>query len=213
MNPELDPAADAPEGGPELRTLDPPALRVLAHPLRSRLLSALRGCGPATATRLAERLDTNTGATSYHLRKLAAVGLVDEMADRGVGKERWWQAVHEAHTWAEGDIHDADPDTRHAVAWLREHYWREFTERSAAWERVRSSWPRAWRDNTGLSDALVQVSDSQLAELIAEVRAVLARYAVPRFPAEPPPVDARTVAVYLSALPIDVPTPGGGATR
>ena len=57
--------------------LDAEAVRVLAHPLRSRLLSALRLHGPATATELADRLDTNTGATSYHLRKLESVGLVE----------------------------------------------------------------------------------------------------------------------------------------
>ena len=50
--------------------LDASALRVLAHPLRSRLLSALRRGGPATATELAKTLGTNSGATSYHLRKL-----------------------------------------------------------------------------------------------------------------------------------------------
>ena len=56
--------------------LDAAALKVLAHPLRSRLLSALRVDGPATATDLATRLETNSGATSYHLRKLESVGLV-----------------------------------------------------------------------------------------------------------------------------------------
>jgi predicted ArsR family transcriptional regulator len=58
--------------------LDAHALKVLAHPLRSRLLRALRVDGPATATALAATLGTNTGATSYHLRKLASVGLVPE---------------------------------------------------------------------------------------------------------------------------------------
>ncbi len=56
--------------------LDATAIKVLAHPLRSRLLSLLRSAGPATATSLANRIGTNTGATSYHLRKLAGVGLV-----------------------------------------------------------------------------------------------------------------------------------------
>ena len=47
----------------ELLHLDATALRVLAHPLRSRLLSQLRLHGPATATDLAGRLDTNTGGS------------------------------------------------------------------------------------------------------------------------------------------------------
>jgi len=56
--------------------LDARQIRVLAHPLRFRLLGRLRLDGPATATGLARALETNTGATSYHLRQLADVGLV-----------------------------------------------------------------------------------------------------------------------------------------
>ena len=58
--------------------LTPASLRVLAHPLRSRLLGALRRHGPSTATDLATLLGTNSGATSYHLRKLESVGLVQD---------------------------------------------------------------------------------------------------------------------------------------
>ena len=76
---------------------------MLAHPLRSRLLRALRVDGPATATALAATLGTNTGATSYHLRKLASVGLVDETGE-GRGRERWWRAATEMHGWSERDV-------------------------------------------------------------------------------------------------------------
>ena len=63
---------------------------MLAHPLRSRLLSARCGSGgPATATALAAQLSTNSGATSYHLRKLESVGLVADTGE-GAGKQRLW---------------------------------------------------------------------------------------------------------------------------
>ena len=68
--------------------IDHRQVRVLAHPLRMRLVGALRVKGPATATTLAELLNTNTGATSYHLRQLAEVGLVVEDPDRGTGRQR-----------------------------------------------------------------------------------------------------------------------------
>src|ERR671917_2926062 len=71
-------------------TLDAQAVKVLAHPLRSRLLSQLRTAGPATATDLATELNTNTGATSYHLRKLESVGLVTDTGE-GEGKRRLWR--------------------------------------------------------------------------------------------------------------------------
>ena len=78
--------------------------------------------GPATATALAATLGTNTGATSYHLRKLAAVGLVEETGE-GRGRERWWRAATEMHGWTERDVAD-DPDGRAASDWLRRHYLR-----------------------------------------------------------------------------------------
>ena len=116
---------------PTILRLDPRGLKVLAHPLRSRLLTALREHGPATATALAERLGTNTGATSYHLRKLASVGLVEE-TDDGRGRERWWRAATEMHGWTERDV-AGDPDAEAATDWLRRHYLATFVERYGAW--------------------------------------------------------------------------------
>ncbi|RYE79717.1 MAG: ArsR family transcriptional regulator, partial [Myxococcales bacterium] len=78
-------------------TLDATAVKVLAHPLRSRLLSALRRDGAATATDLAAALGTNSGATSYHLRKLESVGLVEDTGD-GEGKRRLWRASTRFHS-------------------------------------------------------------------------------------------------------------------
>src|ERR687890_453324 len=83
--------------------LDARAVKVLAHPLRSRVLSRLRTAGPATATDLAAALSTNTGATSYHLRKLEAVGLVTDTGE-GEGKRRLWRAATESHQWDNSDF-------------------------------------------------------------------------------------------------------------
>ena len=71
--------------------LDRPAPVMLAHPVCSRLPGELRVGGPATATTWADTLRTNSGATSYHLRKLAQVGLVVETGD-GSGRRRLWRA-------------------------------------------------------------------------------------------------------------------------
>ncbi|MYV61205.1 helix-turn-helix domain-containing protein, partial [Streptomyces sp. SID4931] len=57
-----------------MHTVDARTLRSLAHPLRIRLLNALREFGPATASKLGERLGESSGATSYHLRQLAESG-------------------------------------------------------------------------------------------------------------------------------------------
>ncbi|WP_210503145.1 ArsR/SmtB family transcription factor [Nocardioides xinjiangensis] len=75
-------------------TPDIAGLRALSHPVRLRMLTLLRGEGPATATSLAQRLGLNTGATSYHLRQLAQHGFIEEDADRGNARDRWWRAAH-----------------------------------------------------------------------------------------------------------------------
>ncbi|NEE24033.1 helix-turn-helix transcriptional regulator, partial [Streptomyces sp. SID7982] len=54
-----------------MHNVDARTLRSLAHPLRIRLLNTLREFGPATASKLGERLGESSGATSYHLRQLA----------------------------------------------------------------------------------------------------------------------------------------------
>ena len=189
--------------GPSNLRLDGRALRVLAHPVRARLLSALRTAGPATATRLAERLGTNTGATSYHLRALAAVDLVEEEPGRGTARERWWRAAQDSHSWHEDDVDGADPDAAAAVAWLRRHHWNRFAEQAEAWEAVREQWPVAWRAGTGLDDVLVHVTAEQLGELHRDLFAVLHRYHRPQ--ADGPGV--RTVSVHVHAMPLPPDAP------
>lgn len=83
---------------------DERVLGTLAHPLRSRMVGLLRLHGPATATKLGQRLRESSGVTSYHLRKLAEVGLVEEDVDRGTRKERWWRAVHDLTKWSAEDF-------------------------------------------------------------------------------------------------------------
>ena len=111
--------------------LDAAAVRVLAHPLRSRLLSALRLHGPATATELADRLATNTGATSYHLRKLESVGLVED-TDEGEGKRRVWRPPAESHSWQPSDF-EGDDDAETSLGWLTRDYVRTAAEQMQRW--------------------------------------------------------------------------------
>ncbi|UFU02533.1 helix-turn-helix domain-containing protein [Ruania suaedae] len=72
--------------------LDHAAMKAFAHPLRIRMFAHLTDVGAATATQLADRFGESSAQTSYHLRQLARHGLVEEDAERGTGRERWWQA-------------------------------------------------------------------------------------------------------------------------
>jgi DNA-binding transcriptional ArsR family regulator len=175
--------------------LDSRALQVLAHPLRTRLLTALRMDGPATATALAGTLGTNTGATSYHLRKLESVGLVEE-TDQGRGRERWWRAATEMHGWTERDVAD-DPDGRAATDWLRRHYLRSFIDRYEAWLDAQADWPLDWQDAAGASDYAIRVSPARLAAFTDEFSMLVEHYR--RGTGED---NEKTVQVQLHAFPL-----------
>ncbi|MFJ8690414.1 helix-turn-helix domain-containing protein [Micromonospora wenchangensis] len=189
-----------PRPAPREVRIDKRQVRVLAHPLRLRLLGALRVQGPATATTLAELLGTNTGATSYHLRQLAEVGLVTEDPDRGTGRQRWWQAAHEMTNWEPTDFDD-DPDARAAIEWIQGDQVRLLVEHAERWFATQHQATPAWRDAIGMSDIFLTVAPDRLEALTAEVRQVLERY---RRAAEHPPVDpqARPVQVFLAAYPL-----------
>ena len=185
---------------------------MLAHPLRSRLLAELRVRGPATATMLAAALQTNSGATSYHLRKLAEVALVVD-CDGGGGRRRLWKASTEplprdegpgnvtGDSGDSGDRATDDPDAEAALAWLARDYLQHFTDRAQQWLDAQDRWPLDWREQVGLSDHLVQVTAGQLSALRADLAGVLERYR--RVGAGNP--DAKRVSVYLCPLPVDRP--------
>lgn len=184
--------------GDEGVRLDAEGLRALAHPLRSRLVTELRREGPATATDLAAALGTNTGATSYHLRRLESVGLVTDTGE-GEGRRRLWKAATRFHSWYMSDFAE-DEDAEVALSWLVRNYLRQLTQRHEHWLDVESSWPLAWRDAAGLSDDSVLVTAAQLAQLRDEVGDVVARYreAGKGFP------DAERVSANLVLHPIDL---------
>lgn len=181
---------------PSMIHLDAHAVKILAHPLRSRLLSALRSGGPATATAVAQRLTTNSGATSYHLRKLESVGLVEETGE-GRGRERWWRAATQMHTFTQRDV-AYDPDAQAAADWLRRYYLRSFVDRFQAWLDVHEAWPMDWQEVGDASDYLLRLSPQRLAELNAEVSAVIERYRDP----DPDDPDARPVEFDVHAFPL-----------
>ncbi|TDB77729.1 ArsR family transcriptional regulator [Micromonospora sp. KC723] len=171
---------------------------MLAHPLRMRLLGALRTRGPATATTLAELLATNTGATSYHLRQLAEVGLVVEDPDRVGGRQRWWRAAHDVTSWEPTDFDD-DPDARAAVRWIHGDQVRLLVEHAERWFDAEQDWSPAWRDAFGMGDIFLTVPPARLEALMAEVWQVLERYRDEADPAEP---GAEQVHVFVAAYPL-----------
>ncbi|MBE1606094.1 ArsR/SmtB family transcription factor [Actinopolymorpha pittospori] len=64
-------------------SLDVAALRASAHPIRLRMLSLLTGAA-MSATELAQELDITHANASYHLRVLAAAGIVEAAGEENV---------------------------------------------------------------------------------------------------------------------------------
>ena len=192
------------DGGYTGIALDATAIKVLAHPLRSRLLSRLRVNGPATATDLAAALGTNTGATSYHLRKLESVGLVTDTGE-GEGKRRLWRASTDSHSWTNSAFRD-DEDTSTALNWLQRDYVRQFAERAERWLDSASSWPAEWVDVLGLNDTFVMVTPDQMRDFQQRLDELMTEF---RKVGEGDP-RARRVSVYTYSWPLEVnhpPTP------
>lgn len=159
----------------ETVVLDADALTALAHPLRSRLLKLLRIDGPATASGLAGRLGESSGLTSYHLRKLAEVGLVEEDTDRGNRRERWWRPVHEVTSWSTAGF------LGNALAYqasqeLRRGYYQWQLGLLEGWLDEEAEWDEEWVDAAGSSDDVLELTPSQATAMTAEIWEVVQRY-------------------------------------
>ncbi|MDJ1137548.1 ArsR/SmtB family transcription factor [Streptomyces iconiensis] len=184
---------------PNAVVLDTKGLRALAHPVRVQLIGLLRKHGPATATQLALRLDLNSGATSYHLRQLHAVGFVEELSERGNGRERWWQAAHE-ETWLDSaEMLQHDPEA--TLAYLRGVTATNALQVQRALNAF-TTMSHTWRDVSDLSDFPLRLTPGETASLRAELREVIARYRkdTPEQAAEAP-ADAERVELITYLLP------------
>jgi DNA-binding transcriptional ArsR family regulator len=176
--------------------LDGRQLRILAHPLRARLLAALRLDGPATATGLAQTLGTNTGATSYHLRQLADVGLVVEEFDRGSARQRYWRAAHANHGFWDTD--HSDPDERAALDWLAGDQVSIWAEEAARWRAARTARTREWQDAASFDDYVLRLPPGRLRALNDDLQAVIERYLAESTPVEE---GAEQVIVFTAGFP------------
>ena len=136
----------------KVKQLDAAALRAVAHPLRMRIVGALRLHGPSTASGLAERLGVSSGLTSYHLRALADADFVEDDPDHPAkGRERRWRAAQDMTSWRPGDAGE-DPDAVAAEDWLAGYAARRAMEWIDGWLRRRAEAPPEWQAVSGTSD-------------------------------------------------------------
>lgn len=132
-------------------------LKAIAHPLRAQLLGALREHGPATATELARRFATDTGSTSYHLRKLAQYGFIEEAGDPGHPRARRWQAVHRVNDWSATAM-AATAAGREASAVMRRQQAEILIRDIEAYEQALPTLSADWVEASGVGDLLVRLT-------------------------------------------------------
>src|SRR5690606_33550328 len=155
---------------PGTRALDASALKAYAHPLRVRMLRYLGDHEAATATELARFLGESTGQTSYHLRQLAKHGLVEDDADRGTGRERWWKATSFSVDVATMGKH---PATAMAAKTLLSAMDQDRAESLDAW--VRGTWPEAWAEVARHDKRTLLLTRDELEEMSGAVEEILDR--------------------------------------
>ncbi|MFG3344821.1 ArsR/SmtB family transcription factor [Streptomyces sp. NPDC048018] len=185
------------------RITDLGTLKAIAHPLRMRLYRALFVARTATASQLAEQVDEAVSLVSYHLRKLAEHGLIEEAeAGSADGRERWWQPSSYGFTIREEDIRDA-PELVAASDALG----RTLNEQRAALHQrfldERLTWSDAWRAAVVSSEWLPRFTAAELAALGEELDAVLRKHDQQARAAEAAgDTEGReNVAVHLHAFP------------
>ncbi len=177
--------------------IDAKRLRGIAHPLRLRILWSLRERGPSTATKLAGALGESSGATSYHLRQLAAYGFVVEDPDHGTERERWWRAAKRGSTL---ELPAADD---HEGRMLAGEYLHTVADRySGRMHQAIDAIPTAppdWIEAATLSDVALRLTATESEQLIADLFALATRYR--RHDVPNPPAGSRRVAFQFQVLP------------
>ncbi|WP_046729568.1 ArsR/SmtB family transcription factor [Streptomyces humi] len=160
----------------DLRITDTGTLKALAHPLRMKLYRALYVAGSATASQLADQVDEAVSLVSYHLRKLAEHGLIEEAEPRSAdGRERWWQPASDGVTIRDRDFRDApEKAAAHLAATRLFHEQRADMYRRYLDERA--TWSAEWNAAAPDNESLLRLTAAELAELGAELTALARKY-------------------------------------
>lgn len=112
------------------------------------MLNSLRRRGPATASQPAEKLGESSGATSYHLRQLAAHGFVE----------------------------DADPELRGATELYLHEVANSHTRELSTWLGTRDDWSEAWSRGTDMSSATLRLTPDLAEELVHKMHDLIEGY-------------------------------------
>ncbi|MEU7870464.1 helix-turn-helix domain-containing protein [Dactylosporangium sp. NPDC049140] len=125
------------------------------HPVRAALVALLRERGTVTSTEAARELGGSSGLHSFHLRRLARYGVVEEVPAGGRAKP--WRLVGAP-----------DPLQSELNRGLEDESYQQ-------WLAVRDRAPAQWRRDQAFSE-VVYLTPQELTELANAVRALIAGY-------------------------------------
>jgi DNA-binding transcriptional ArsR family regulator len=181
------------------RITDSRVLAAMAHPVRRRLLSLLKVDGPARASALAEQTGQAVGNISHHLRTLAAAGLIEEVPELARDRrERWWRRTASVLSWSPEDF-GSDPVTE-AVARAAESIELDYaTDLARQFAQEPAEEKARWPSGPFSLSTWMRVTDSELAEVRAEMEAVVRRWADRELPDDGQ--DRGTILVFASGTP------------
>jgi DNA-binding transcriptional ArsR family regulator len=141
-------------------------MRALAHPARLEILDHLSLTKDgATATECAELVGLSPSATSYHLRALAKVGMIQEAPSRGDGRERVWQASYRHYSLAAE--RDASVDELAAEAAVVEAFLARQNDRVRRYLAKARDEKDEWFEVAQMTDQTLQITADELKELLA----------------------------------------------
>jgi len=170
--------------------------KTLTNPVRRRILDYIGQHREANSTSVARALGESTGTTSYHLRKLAELHLIEEIGERSGGRERWWRVLPFDHVTAAPAERTPAEDSALAE-WNSQRlsvdidlYIRALAEYEGP-----DGWIQAQRTGTYMTRAGVHA-------FYAEYLDLLRKHGYPEALA---PADARPMAVRFLAIPQDPP--------
>ncbi|POX52171.1 transcriptional regulator [Streptomyces sp. Ru71] len=188
------------------RIRDVGTLKALAHPLRMNLYRALTIARTATASQLAEQVDEAVSLVSYHLRKLAEHGLIEEAeAQSADGRERWWQPATDGITIRDEDFRDAPEKAAAHTAASRLF----FEQRADMYRRFldeRAHWGAVWNTASDSSEWLLKLTPDELSRLSKEMYDLVRKYEqLGRAAAEAGDTEGReNVAVHTYGFPFRI---------
>ncbi|MEV7086527.1 helix-turn-helix domain-containing protein [Streptomyces sp. NPDC093085] len=158
------------------RITDAATLKAFGHPLRMRLYRGLFIARRATASHLADQVDEAVSLVSYHLRKLAEHGLIEEAESPGSdGRERWWQVASDGVAWAAEDF-GGGPEEAAVYRTVGRLIAEQRHEQYLAYRETESAWSPEWRTASLSSEYLAPLTPAELTAFGRELHELAMKY-------------------------------------